>query len=168
VKKFLTVLTLALSLPLSVYAQRPLPPDRPEGNRRQQLQQQIVQRFMDNVSLQLNLDAATRSKLETQMRASGDRRRELAKSTAQLRRSLMDAVRDSTTPDSEIKRQLTNLNALRDKEEDLWKSDQEALSHILTPRQQARFVFMWLRFNDQVREMALRPPPGAFGGPGRN
>jgi len=131
---------------------------KPESNaRRQMLQGQIVQRFMNHVSRELNLDATTRGRLEQQMRVSGEERRQLARGTADLRRAMMTAVLDSTTNDAEFRRLLAQMTALRQQEEDLWKSDQAALSRILTPRQQARFVFMWLRFNDQIREMALRP-----------
>lgn len=131
--------------------------------RRDQLQRQIVQRFMGHVSNELNLDAATRAKLQQALKESGDSRRALAESTTDLRLKMLVASRDSTTSDAEFRRLLAEMTALRQREEDLWKKDQDALARILTPRQHARFVFMWLRFQEQVREMALRPPPGGGG-----
>jgi Spy/CpxP family protein refolding chaperone len=155
------MVALLLLMPAVVSAQGPGGP--PQGDpRRQQLQRQIVQRFMQHVTDELNLDAATRRKLEEQLRQSGDERREIARATNDLRRRIVDATRDSSTPDAEFTRLLNELTALRQKEEDRWKADQDGLSRILTPRQQARFVFMWLRFNEQVREMALRPPQRPF------
>ena len=75
---------------------------------------------------------------------------------------MLAASRDSSTPDGQFRQLLSDMTSLRQKEEDLWKSDQDELARILTPRQHARFVFMWLRFNEQIREMALqgrRGPP---------
>ena len=158
-KKLLLVgALLGVLLPQVAGAQNPGPP--PEG-RRQMLQGQIVQRFMDHVTNELQLDQSARGKLEQVLRQSGESRRDLARSTAQLRGRMMAAARDSSTTDAEFKKLLSEMTALRQREEDLWTKDQEALARILTPRQQTRFVFMWLRFNEQIREMALRPPPGA-------
>lgn len=148
----LVLMAALLVLPCVAQAQNPQ-----MNARRQMLQGQIVQRFMDHVSTQLALDAGTRARLEQQMRQSGDRRRQLARNTADLRRDLMVAIRDSSTSDAEINRLLGQMTGLRQQEQDLWKSDQDALARILTPRQRARFVFMWLRFNEQIRDMALRP-----------
>jgi Spy/CpxP family protein refolding chaperone len=159
------LIALLLLIPAGARAQGPEGPP-PQGDpRRQQLQRQIVQRFMEHVTNELNLDAATRRKLEEQLRDSGEDRREIARATNDLRRRIMDASRDSTTSDAEFRKLLTEMTTLRQKEEDRWKADQDALGKILTPRQQARFVFMWLRFNEQIREMALRPPPGRAGFP---
>ena len=158
-RKLLLALFTALLLPVGASAQGPPPPPNPQMNaRREALQRQIVGRFMDHVTRQLGLDAATRTKLEQQMRASGEQRGALARSTADLRMKMMGAVRDSTVRDSDFNRMLSDLTTLRQREEDLWKADQKALSRILTPRQQVQFVFMWLRFNEQVREMAMQRP----------
>jgi Spy/CpxP family protein refolding chaperone len=156
VKKLVLLCCGLLALPGLLLAQNP------DMDRRQMLQGQIIQRFMDHATTQLKLDQATRAKLEQQLRDSGAKRRELAQSTAQLRRRMMDETRDSTTSEADLKKLLGDMTALRQREEDLWKSDQDALARILTPRQQVRFVFMWLRFNEQVREMALRPPQRPF------
>ena len=155
-KKLMLVVCLAIAAPFSVRAQSPQ--SQQMGARREMLQRQIIRRFMDRVSMDLGLDAATRGKLEQQMRQSGEARRGLARNTAELRRRMIDATADTTTTDAEFKRLLSDMTSLRQREEDLWRSDQDALSKILTPRQQTRFVFMWLRFNEQVREMALQRP----------
>lgn len=150
-----------LMIPATVQAQHPAP----GGARRQALQGEIVRRFMNNVTNQLQLDQGARSRLEQHLRASGEQRRVLAQRSAQLRREALDAVRDSAASEAEFRRLLDEMTALRLKEEELWKSDQEALGRILTPRQQVQFVFMWLRFNEQVREL-VRPPGGPpFGRP---
>jgi len=148
------LLCMVLLMPVALHAQGG------DLGRRRALQGQIIQGFMNRVSEELELDQATRARLEQQLRASGAQRRELAQNTLTLRRQMMVAARDTTTSDADFKRMLNDMSALRQREEDLWKSDQEALARILTPRQHARFVFMWLRFNEQVREMALQPGMG--------
>jgi Spy/CpxP family protein refolding chaperone len=125
------------------------------------LQGEIMNRFMNHVTNQLQLDQSARGRLEQHLRQSGERRRSLAQRSVQLRREAGAAVRDSTTPEAEFRRLLGEMTDLRQKEEELFTSDQDALGRILTPRQQVQFVFMWLRFNEQVREMArpARRPP---------
>lgn len=150
-----SILVLLLMIPAVARSQGP-----GVNARQQALQGQIIRNFMEHVSRELGLDPVARGRLAQQLRESGAQRRAIAQSTAQLRRQMMEASRDSTTSDAEFKRLLNETTALRQREEDAWKADQDALSRILTPRQQVRFVFMWLRFNEQVRELALRPPRG--------
>lgn len=125
--------------------------------RRQMLQKQVGERFLQHVTQQLRLDEPTRAKLEQHLRASGQDRQQLARRGAQLRMEMMRAVRDSATSDAEFRRLLADATALRQREEDLWKTDQQALARILTPRQQVQFVFMWMRFTEQIRDVANRP-----------
>ena len=151
------VMVLALLIPAVASAQAP------ERQRREQLEAQIVQRFLNHTAHELELDAGSRTRLEQHLRSTAPRRRHLAQNTVQLRGQILRAVRDESTPDSEFTRLINEMTRLRDQEEDMWKSDQEALSRILTPRQHARFVVMWIRFNEQVRDMAM----GRGGPPGR-
>jgi Spy/CpxP family protein refolding chaperone len=160
------VLAMLLVLPAVAQAQGPPGGRMGQGRgdpRHEMLQGQIVQRFMNHVSNELNLDQSTRTKLQEHMKQSGEGRRALAERGTDLRLKLMVATRDSATTDAEFRKLLSEMNGLRQREEELFTKDQEELSRILTPRQQARFVFMWLRFQDQIREMAIRPqgpPPG--------
>ena len=148
----------ALLAPVSLDAQRPRPEMR---ERREELQKEIGTRFMGHVAAQLKLDAAQRTKLEQHLKQSGEGRRDLAERSQILRLQMVRAARDSTTSDAELRRMLGEATALRQREEDQWKADQEALSRILTPRQHVHFIFMWLRFTEHIRDMANRhgPPP---------
>lgn len=148
-KKLMVVLALACA-PSFAAAQLP------QAQRREELETQIVQRFLDNVASQLQLGAESRGRLEQHLRQTAAGRRSLAQNGVQLRGQLLRAVRDESTSDAEFTRLIGEMTRLRDQEENLWKADQEALSRILTPRQHARFVMMWLRFNEQVRDMAMR------------
>lgn len=155
------VLALVLAAPAPVLAQRP---DGPRQNepRRQMLQAQVGAKFMEQVSRRLKLDEGTRNRLQQHLRLSGEARRDLAERSQILRLQLMRAVRDSSTSDAELHRLLGEANALRQREYELWRQDQEALGGILTPRQQAQFLFMWMRFNEQIREIKRSGPPRGF------
>jgi hypothetical protein len=143
------VFVLALLMPALANAQAP------QRERREQLEAQIVQRFLNHAATELQLDGSNRTRLEQHLRQTGQRRRALAQSTVQLRGQMLRAVRDESTPDAEFTRLIGDMTRLRVQEEEMWRSDQDALSRILTPRQHARFVVMWIRFNEQVRDMAM-------------
>jgi Spy/CpxP family protein refolding chaperone len=157
VKKFLVVLGWF------VIAVAPLEAQQGQA-RREELEAEIVQRFLDRAAVELKLDDNSRTRLEQHLRQSAPPRRGLAQNTVRLRGALLRAVRDENTPDAEFTRLINEMTRLRDQEETMWKSDQEALSRILTPRQHARFIVMWIRFNDQIRDMAAKR--GAKLGPG--
>jgi Spy/CpxP family protein refolding chaperone len=163
VKKSLLILSLLLAVAAPIQAQ--------QGQaRREELEVEIAQRFLDRAATELKLDAGARTRLEQHLRQSATPRRSLAQNTVRLRGQLLRAVRDENTTDAEFNRLINEMTQLRDQEETMWKADQEALSRILTPRQHARFIVLWIRFNDQVREMAMKRGGGNMGpgGPGRS
>jgi Spy/CpxP family protein refolding chaperone len=150
-----------LLAPVAASAQVPAAPGE-QRQRREELETQIVQRFLNHVANELQLDANSRTRLEQHLRQTAARRRTLAQSSVELRGHMLRAVRDEATPDAEFTRLINEMTRLRTQEDDMWKSDQESLSRILTPRQHARFVVMWIRFNEQIRDAAMRrgAPPG--------
>jgi Spy/CpxP family protein refolding chaperone len=162
VKKLMVILALLLA-PVALQAQGQQVPGLPgeQRQRREELESQIVQRFLNHVATELQLDADSRARLEQHLRTTANRRRNLAQNTVQLRGQMLRAVRDESTPDPEFTRLINDMTRLRTQEDDMWKSDQESLSRILTPRQHARFVIMWIRFNEQIRDAAMRRGPPA-------
>lgn len=155
-KKELWLVAMLVLAPVPLAAQRPGGPPPPQ-QRREMLQREIGQRFMDGVSAQLKLDPETRAKLQEHLLRSGEQRRDLAERSQILRLQMVRAARDSATTDAELRKFLNEASALKRSEDELWKADQDALSKILTPRQHVQFVFMWLRLNDQIRDMSRRP-----------
>jgi Spy/CpxP family protein refolding chaperone len=151
-KRWLIAFGLLLA-PMPLVAQRPGGPPP----RREMLQKQIGERFMDGVATQLKLDAATRAKLQEHLLKSGEQRRDLAERSRLLRIQMVRAARDSTTTDAELRKFINETSALKKSEDDIWRADQDALSRILTPRQHVQFMFMWLRLNDQIRDISNRP-----------
>lgn len=160
-KKLVFVLAMLLT-PGLLGAQTPATPQQ-ERQRRERLETQIVERFMNHVATELQLDSDARTRLEQHLRQTATSRRALAQRTVELRGTMLRAVRDQSTPDAEFTRLINEMTRLRSQEEDMWKSDQESLSRILTPRQHARFVVMWIRFNEQIRDMAMRRGQGVPG-----
>jgi hypothetical protein len=162
--KILRLSVLIALFPLAASAQGL--PGRPGGPPpRQALERQIFDRFMNRVSNDMRLDTHGRNRLEEHVRQSGQQRRQLNQRAVQLRRELMNAVRNEATSDAEMDRLLKQFNQLRAEEETLWVRDQEALSRMLNPRQRAIFILQWMRFNEQIRDL-LQQRPGRGEGPG--
>lgn len=151
-RKFVWALLLAALTPAIGAAQN--------TERREALEAQIAQRFLNHVATELQLDADGRNRLEQHLRQTAARRRALAVEAVQLRGELLRAARDEKTTDAELTRLIEQMTRLRSQEDSLWRSDQEALRRILTPRQHARFILMWIRFNEQVRDAAMRRAGG--------
>ena len=158
-KLFRLLLIALIVLPSAVSAQRLQRPGTPGPARRQMLEAQVFNRFMNRVSTDMRLEADVRARLERHVRESGEQRRRLAQQSVQLRRQLMVAVRDSTTSDANIATLLQELEQLRAQENELWRNDQDALSRILNPRQRAIFVLQFMQFNDRIRELMQQRQP---------
>ncbi len=121
--------------------------------RRQQLQQQVAARFMDRAQQRLGLSPADRQRLEQVIRANEVQRRELAREARQVRRQLVLATHDSTTPPAAYDRLLARVAELRQRDLALWQSEQAQLATVLTPRQRAQFMAMRLEFAELVQRM---------------
>ena len=149
------VVLMALFTPLAATAQVGRPGGPPP---RQVLERQIFERFMNRVSTDMRLDTQGRTRLEQHVRQSGQERRQLNQRAVQLRRELMNAVRNEQTTDAEMDRLLKQFNQLRAEEEALWVRDQESLARMLNPRQRAVFILQYMRFNEQIRDLLQQRP----------
>lgn len=157
-KMRLGLFLVALMLPVPLAAQQPPHQGQGPQQRREMLQRQIGERFMENVARQLRLEPQTRTRLQQHLLRSGEQRRDLAERSQILRLQMSRAARDSTTSDAELRRLIGEATSLKAAEDELWREDQAALGRILTPRQQVQFMFMWLRLNEQIRDMTNRGP----------
>jgi Spy/CpxP family protein refolding chaperone len=121
--------------------------------RRDSLEAEILNRFVEQLTEELKLDASQRARTERSLRMGAHRRRELMRASGELRGEIIRALRNSSTTDAEFNRLLTQQETLRQREHELWTREQDELARILTPRQRAQFVIQWARFQDNVREI---------------
>jgi hypothetical protein len=131
--------------------------------RRDSLEAQIMNRFLLQLGRELRLDDDQRARAERAMRTGAARRRELMSSSAELRARLHRAVRDPGTSDAALVLLLTEHEALRQRENVLWRLEQDELAEVLTPRQRVHFLLLWVRFQDDVRQILMQQmrPPGS-------
>jgi Spy/CpxP family protein refolding chaperone len=134
--------------------------------RRDSLETAVMKRFVDQLTRELRLGAEQRVETERVLREGGLRRRELMRSSGELRTRLYRAIRSPETAEADYLRLLLEHENLRQREQELWRREQEELARVLTPRQRAQFLVQWARFEDQVRDIIaqqMRP-----GGPPRH
>ncbi|CAN5839094.1 hypothetical protein BH23GEM9_BH23GEM9_03300 [soil metagenome] len=147
---------LLLLVPAAVQAQQSAPDATRRAAmeaRRDSLEAEIMQRFMNQLSRELRLDADQRVHTERVLRDGANRRRDLMRASGELRSRLHRAIRSNATPDADFVRLMNEHEALRQRESELWRREQEDLSRVLTPRQRAQFLVQWARFQDNVREI---------------
>jgi hypothetical protein len=127
-----------------------------EQARRDSLEAEIVQKFIGDLTRELKLDATQREEIERVLTESGARRRELMRTSGQLRGRMHRALRDPNTPDADFVKLLGEYDLLRVREHDLWRRDQDELARFLTVRQRAQFLIHWANFQDKVRDIIER------------
>jgi hypothetical protein len=98
--------------------------------RRDSLEAEVVQKFVRRLGRELKLSSAQQSQTEQVLRQSGLQRRELSRASMQLRGRIYRAARSDATPEAEFIRLLAEHEALRVREHDLWRRDQEQLARI--------------------------------------
>jgi hypothetical protein len=121
--------------------------------RRDSLEAELLNRFMDQLTRELRLDADQRVRTERVLLAGAERRRELMRASGALRSQLSRALRDAATPDAEFTRLLAEQESLRQRENDLWRREQDALARVLNPRQRVQYVIQQARFQESVRDI---------------
>jgi hypothetical protein len=161
VRKFLFIAVLATCLPAGLAGQvrgrRPPPRlDAQARPNRAALERQILKRFVEQSGREIGLNPPTQNRLQQILNESNARRRQINQEGIAIRQRLMDAIRNPQTSDDEFARILAEIDALREREHELWRSDQEALSKELTPRQRALFTVRWLRFQENIRDLIDR------------
>ena len=124
--------------------------------RRDSLEAEVVQKFVRRLGRELKLSATQQAQTEQVLRQSGLQRRELSRASMQLRGRIYRAARNDDTPEAEFIRLLAEHEALRVREHDLWRRDQEQLARILDPRQRAQFILTWAHFQDDMRDILSR------------
>jgi hypothetical protein len=151
----LLTVTLAV-LPAGLHAQRTQPDAArraAEQARRDSLEAEISQKFLERLTRDLRLDADQRTRVERIMEGSGQRRRDLMQASLELRGRMHRALRSSTTTDAEFMRLLGDHETLRGREHELWRRDQDELAAVLSARQRVQFIISWAGFQETMREI---------------
>jgi Spy/CpxP family protein refolding chaperone len=130
------------------------------------LERQIFQRFSQQVGQELRLEAGARGRLEQILLEGSARRRERAREAMELRRTIVEAMRDPQTDDAQFERMFSSLRELRQRENQDWEREEADLARILTPRQRALVILRLAQLQERVREMIMeRPGPRGSGPP---
>lgn len=130
------------------------------GQRRANMEAQLMRNVVQRISDELGLDEAGRARLLQLFQEGEEERRALAREGAELHERLRRALADSNTPDSEFNAIVQGLADLRQRELALWREEHEELREFLTPRQQAQFIALRNRFTRAVQNaVQQRRPP---------
>jgi Spy/CpxP family protein refolding chaperone len=155
----LAALTLVLA-PIGLAAQGPPTPDR-----RSQLEQQVRRQFLGQVVQRAALTDEQRDQVQEVLDEGAVARLELAQESRDLRRDLMEAVRDEDTPMATYEDILRRLEGIRERERTLERQEEQRLATVLDARQRALFLMMRMQLNDRIWRMQGRSPGFRGGGP---
>lgn len=148
-----------LAVPLA--AQNPPPSGM---QRRAQLEQQLLQRFVQRASTEMALSQESRPRLGQVVHEIARERRVLNQEGMMLRRRIVQTLQDPAAGDAQFEPLLEEQRRLRQREHELWQREQARLEGILTPRQRAQFALLWQRLQDDARNIMMQRPPGPPGG----
>jgi hypothetical protein len=151
-----------------VHAQRPgapgaQPPGRPPL-RRDALEAQVLTRFAKRASDEMALDGTQRTRLAEVIRSTSTRRKQLNQRSMEMHKRFMQAIRDQATTPEAFTKLLADQQALRHEEQQIADSEMTELQRFLTPRQQAHFLMLWIRLQDNARQIQSQMPNGRGGG----
>jgi hypothetical protein len=134
--------------------------------KRDALAAQVLQRFVNRASQEMQLDANQRTQLATVVRNSAERRNQLNMRTNALHRQFADAIRNQDTAQPEFTQLLNSHAALRREEQQIADDEQKELQKFLTPRQQAHFLMLWIKLQENARAIQSRVPDAPDTPPG--
>ncbi len=158
-------ITLLAWVPCGIaHAQRlPQPPPGRQNAppRRDALERQVLMRFLNRASDEMSLDAAKRSQLSDVVHGIAMRRKSLNQRSVELHRKLIVAVKTPETPAATFTRLIEDQQAMRKEEHQIADDEMTELGRVLTPRQQAQYTLLWLRLQENARQIqAIRPAGG--------
>lgn len=160
-------LSVTLSAVVQVSAQAPGRMGQQRPPRRDLLEAQVLNRFVNRASMDMGLDATQRQHLIDVVRGSAQRRKALNQRSMQLHRQFAVAIRDLDTQQDAFTKMLADHQALRREEQQIADSEQAELQKFLTPRQQVTFLILWIRLQENARQIQMQIPPDGSGPPGQ-
>jgi Spy/CpxP family protein refolding chaperone len=130
----------------------------------QMLRQQVEERFGRMVQNQLQLTEPQMQQLRTAMRASEDRRREIARRQQDLQRGIGDQMQPGRAANQDsVSRMLDRMAHTRT---EMAQSDEQFMRELgfLTPVQRARLAMMLRRFEERMQQIRQDRMRQGFGG----
>lgn len=147
--------TLLVAVPLA--AQQPPPPQREA-----RLRQQIEERFAAQVQAELGLSEEQTARVRRVLVASAERRRLMENEERVAQRALRDQLRPGVAAQTDsVTYLLDRLTTMRVNYAQAAKDEIRDLGAVLTPVQQAQFLFMRDRIWARAQELRMQRPPGS-------
>ncbi len=141
-------------------------PARVQEEREERLRAEVMRRFLEHASRELDLTEEQRRELAAELQGMHERRRALFREQREVRWQLDELARSVRGEDAEAQQLLRRTAELKGREAELWRDEQERIGRILKPHQQVRFLMMQERFAERVRALRQRrgldrpAPPG--------
>ncbi|MCG6987662.1 MAG: Spy/CpxP family protein refolding chaperone [Gemmatimonadetes bacterium] len=156
---------LMLALVVSPLAAQRLPMRAGPGaqRNRQELEQRIRARFAQMIKQRLGLDDETASALDSTVQAFRPEREQLARDQEALRKRVQAFNIEGNGSDPEAQQLLDRMSELRQRENQLYQSEQDSLRKVLSPSQLLRFNLM----RDQLAQRIQQLRMGGMMGGGR-
>jgi hypothetical protein len=155
---------LALVLAAAPLAAQRQPPARragPGAQRRQELERRIRARFGQLIKQRLGLDDETAKALDRTVQSFRPGREQLARDQEALRKRVQAFDLEGGGSDQEAQQLLNRMDELREREDQLYQSEQDSLSKVLSPSQLLRFNVMRDQLAQRIQQLRMS---GALGG----
>jgi len=146
------LLTLFTAVTVSLAsAQNPGPPPAREQEQREQ--SRLLEMFLDQATIELDLSAEQRQGLQRALRETFVRRARLAREGRELQRSIREALADPSSDDAVFERLSEASLDLKRRELDLLDWQRGRLAEVLTARQTLRFMLMQEQLARRIQAM---------------
>ena len=127
---------------------------------RRQLQQQVVERFMENVRVQAGLSEEQMERVREVARQSFEDRQALAERERRTWRALEGQMRPGVAADADsLEALLDRLLGIQDERVAQARQEQATYAEFLTPVQRAQLTIAWHRLHLQIERIRGGPGP---------
>lgn len=174
-RRWIPGVALMLALMVSPLAAQRLPRRAGPGaqRNRQQLEQRIRARFAQMIKQRLGLDDETARALDSTVQSFRPERDQLVRDQEALRKRVQAFDLEGNDSNREAQQLLDRMGQLRQRENRLYRSEQDSLRKVLSPSQLLRFNLMRDQLAQRIQQLRMggmmgggRGIRGRGGGPG--
>jgi hypothetical protein len=127
---------------------------------RRQLQQQVVERFMENIRVQAGISDEQMERVREVARASFEARQALAQRERDVWRALEGQMRPGVAADADsLETLMESLLTIQDERVTQARGEQASYAEFLSPVQRAQLTIAWRRLNMQIERVRGGPGP---------